>query len=167
MIRSDMPTVLEIEKCCYESPWSEEDFIRCLRQRNCIGMVIEHKDQVVGYMIYELHKSHIELLNIAVVKSLQCRGLGAAMVGKLRGKLSDERRCRILVDVWEHNLAAQLFFKSLGFVAHGFVRDRFDGGQDAIQFIYGKPMPKAKAGDDGKPFSDWKPDADDDGDMFA
>ena len=32
----------------FEFPWSEEDFIRCLRQRNCIGMVAEHDEQVVG-----------------------------------------------------------------------------------------------------------------------
>lgn len=39
MIRRDMQEVLEIEKSGFEFPWSEEDFIRCLRQRNCIGMV--------------------------------------------------------------------------------------------------------------------------------
>jgi len=39
MIRRDMPEVLDIESGSFEFPWSEEDFIRCLRQRNCIGMV--------------------------------------------------------------------------------------------------------------------------------
>ena len=40
MIRRDMPGVLEIEKLSFEYPWTEEDFIRCLRRRNCIGMVV-------------------------------------------------------------------------------------------------------------------------------
>src|SRR4051812_2604533 len=42
MIRRDMAEVLEIERSAFEFPWFEEEFIRCLRQRNCIGMVAEH-----------------------------------------------------------------------------------------------------------------------------
>ncbi len=59
MIRRDMPEILGIEDRSFEFPWLEEDFIRCLRQRNCIGMVAEHDDRIVGFMIYELHKNRI------------------------------------------------------------------------------------------------------------
>ena len=33
MIRRDMPTVLSIEESSFEFAWSEEEFIRCLRQQ--------------------------------------------------------------------------------------------------------------------------------------
>ena len=56
MIRRDMPEVLGIENQSFEFPWSGDDFVRCLRQCNCIGMVAEHEDRVVGFMIYELLK---------------------------------------------------------------------------------------------------------------
>ena len=59
MIRRDMAEVLATETEGFEFPWLEEDFIRCLRQRNCIGMVAEYDDRVVGFMIYELHKNRI------------------------------------------------------------------------------------------------------------
>ena len=59
MIRRDMMEVLEIENQSFEFPWSEEDFIRCLRQRNCIGMVAEHDERVAGFMIYELHRNRL------------------------------------------------------------------------------------------------------------
>lgn len=39
LIRRDMPEVMEIEKRSYEFPWTEEEFLTCLRQRNCIGTV--------------------------------------------------------------------------------------------------------------------------------
>ena len=71
MIRRDMPEVLDIEKECFEFPWLEEDFVNCLRQRNCIGMVAEHDDRVVGFMIYELHKTRIHVLNFVVAKDYQ------------------------------------------------------------------------------------------------
>ncbi|MEM1305855.1 MAG: ribosomal-protein-alanine N-acetyltransferase RimI, partial [Planctomycetota bacterium] len=46
MIRRDMQEVLGIEQESFEFPWLEEDFIRCLRQRNCIGMVAEQGERV-------------------------------------------------------------------------------------------------------------------------
>ena len=77
MIRRDMPEVLAIEVESFEFPWLEDDFIRCLRQRNCIGMVAEHEDRVVGFMIYELHKTRIHVLNFAVAKSFRHCGVGS------------------------------------------------------------------------------------------
>lgn len=126
MIRRDMPEVLDIETCNFEFPWSEEDFIKCLRQRNCIGMVAEHDEQVVGFMIYELHKNRLHILNFAVHPDFARRGVGAQMVDKLIGKLSNQRRNRILLEVRETNLAAQLFFRSLGFRAISVLRDYYD-----------------------------------------
>lgn len=132
MIRRDMPTVLSIEESSFEFAWSEEEFIRCLRQRNCIGMVAELGDRVVGFMIYELHKNRLHLLNFAVCPSMRRKQIGAAMVEKLVGKLSNDRRNRILLEVRETNLDAQLFFKSLGFRAISVLRDFYaDTTEDA------------------------------------
>ena len=139
MIRRDMAEVLEIEKQNFEFPWSEEDFVRCLRQRNCIGMVAEHEEQVVGFMIYELHKAHLHILNFAVGRSLQDQGIGKQMVQKLIGKLSHQRRSRILLEVRETNLPAQLFFRSVGFRATSVLRDFYDDTtEDAyrMEFLY-------------------------------
>jgi ribosomal-protein-alanine N-acetyltransferase len=127
MIRRDMPEVLAIEQQGFEFPWVEEDFVRCLRQRNCIGMVAEHEDRVLGFMIYELHKARLHVLNFAVAADWRRRGVGAQMVAKLVGKLSPQRRNRITLEVRETNLAAQLFFRSQGFravcVLRGFYED--------------------------------------------
>lgn len=126
MIRRDMPMVLAIEEGSFEFPWSEEEFIRCLRQRNCIGMVAEVNDQVVGFMIYELHKNRLHLLNFAVNPIVRRTGVGSAMVDKLIGKLSTDRRNRILLEVRETNLEAQLFFRNLGFRAISVLRDFYE-----------------------------------------
>ncbi|MEN1679908.1 MAG: ribosomal protein S18-alanine N-acetyltransferase [Planctomycetota bacterium] len=132
MIRRDMPEVLGIEQSAFEFPWLEEDFIRCLRQRNCIGMVAEHGEQVVGFMIYELHKTRLHILNFAVHADSRRRGVGEQMAGKLIGKLSSQRRTQITLEVRETNLAAQLFFKEAGFRATNVLRDFYeDSTEDA------------------------------------
>ena len=126
MIRRDMPEVLDIENRSFEFPWSEEDFIRCLRQRNCIGMVAEYDERVVGLMIYELHKNRLHILNFAVRPEFRRRGVATAMVNKLIGKLSQQRRNRILLEIRETNLDAQLFFRDSGFRAISVLRDFYD-----------------------------------------
>ena len=133
MIRRDMPSVLAIEQNCFEFAWTEEDFIRCLRQRNCIGMVAEMDDQIVGFMIYELHKNRLHILNFAVHSDHRRNGVGNAMCSKLFGKLSHERRNRIMLEVRETNLEAQLFFKNLGFRAISVLRDFYD---DTVEDAY-------------------------------
>lgn len=42
MVRRDMNEVLTIEQASFDFGWTEEDFLSCLRQRNCIGIVAEH-----------------------------------------------------------------------------------------------------------------------------
>ena len=76
MIRRDMREVLDVEREAFEFPWSDEDFTRCLRQRNCIGMVAEMADSVVAFMIYELHRAKLHVLNFAVARSHSRLGIG-------------------------------------------------------------------------------------------
>src|SRR5436305_5482128 len=133
MIRRDMPEVLEAEQQSFDYSWTEEDFLRCLRQRNCIGMVAEFNDKVVGFMIYELHKTKLHILNFAVAPRFRRLGIAAQMVSKLIGKLSSHRRTRITLAVRERNLTAQLFFRAQEFRAMKVLRGYYeDSGEDAF-----------------------------------
>jgi len=135
MIRRDMPEVLAIEGQSFEFPWSEEDFIHCLRQRNCIGMVAERHERIVGYMIYELHPSKLHILNFCA--SPKGEGIGATMVDKLKSKLCQTRRNKIMAEVRESNLDACLFFKAMGFKAISVHRDYYeDSPEDMYMFRY-------------------------------
>jgi ribosomal-protein-alanine N-acetyltransferase len=138
MIRRDMAEVLEIEQEAFEFPWSDDDFTRCMRQRNCIGMVAEMADSVVAFMIYELHRSRLHVLNFAVRRSHRRLGIGTQMMEKLVGKLTPERRSRIVLEVRERNLPAQLFFRTLGYRAISVLKDFYqDTTEDAylMQFV--------------------------------
>lgn len=137
MIRRDMPEVLQTEQESFEFAWTEEDFLRCLRQRNCIGMVAEQGEKVVGFMIYELHKAKLHILNFAVSQACRRLGVGTQMVAKLISKLSSHRRTRITLEVRETNLPAQIFFKNQGFKAIKVMRAFYeDSGEDAFLMQY-------------------------------
>ena len=91
MIRRDMSEVLEIEKSSFEFPWSEEDFIRCLRQRNCIGMVAEFDDRVV----------------VGVDRQIFCVIAGRSVALLLLGHVPDDLVDLELLAVGADHLAAQ------------------------------------------------------------
>jgi len=134
MIRRDMPEVMRTERASFEYSWTEDDFLRCLRQRNCIGMVVELPDRIGGFMVYELHKTRLHLLNFAVHPSVRRTGLGNLMVSKLIFKLTSHRREKITLAVRERNLAAQMFFRAHGFHATRMLQKYYeDSGEDAYQ----------------------------------
>jgi ribosomal-protein-alanine N-acetyltransferase len=139
-----MPAVLGIETRCFEFAWNEDDFIRCLRQRNCIGMVAESENTVVGFMIYELHKNRLHVLNFAVDPDHRRLGVGKTMLSKLLGKLSQERRNRIMLEVRETNLEAQLFFKSIGFKAVSVLKDFYDDTDEDAYLMQYRYQPSAE-----------------------
>lgn len=137
MIRRDMAEVLNTERASFEYAWTEDDFLRCLRQRNCIGMVAETDDRVIGFMIYELHKTRLHVLNFAVHPHARRTGVGGQMVAKLIHKLSTHRRQKITLAVRERNLPAQVFFRTHDFKATRVLRNYYeDSGEDAFQMEY-------------------------------
>lgn len=133
LIRRDMDEVLAIERGSFEFPWTEEEFLCCLRQRNCIGTVAELDHKIVGFMIYELHQSMLRILNFAVSPDHRRHAVGHQMVQRLIDKLSQQRRREIVLEVRETNLAAQMFFGSCNFRALSVLRNHYD---DTLEDAY-------------------------------
>jgi ribosomal-protein-alanine N-acetyltransferase len=143
MIRRDMPDVMGIELASFEYAWTEDDFLRCLRQRNCIGMVAERGDAIAGFMIYELHRTRLHLLNFAVHPGVRRAGIGGLLVSKLVYKLCSHRRQKITLAVREGNTAAQMFFRAHRFQAAKVLRGYYeDSGEDAYQMEYKPAEPE-------------------------
>lgn len=141
MIRRDMPEVMAIEGNSFEFPWSEKEFLNLISTKNCIGMVAESTatdslNQVVGYMVYELHKHSIQLANLAVAPNFHRRGVGTALLAKLRAKLSPLRRRKLQVDVRESNLNCHLWLRACGMRACSVLRRHFEEtDESAYRFV--------------------------------
>lgn len=138
MIRCDMEEVLEIESHSFDDPWDRESLILCLRERNVVSCVVELDGCVVGFMIYELHKTRIHIVKFAVHQHHRRKGIGSLMADKLIGKLSPWRRNQIILEVDERNLSAQKFFRSRLFAATKLLRNFYENEQqsDAYRMVY-------------------------------
>ncbi len=140
MIQRDISEVLAIEHASFEYPWCEEDFLRVLRQWNCIGMVAERTDRldsVIGFHVYELHRDKIHVLDFAVDAKFRRHGIGTQLMEKLSGKLSAARRNRITIFLRESNLCGQLFCRQFGFLATHVDREHYpDTGEDGYEMTF-------------------------------
>lgn len=97
MIHRDLKDVVASDAAATCAPWSKEDYKSRLSQRNAIAMVIElpstgrGKPVVVGAMVYQLHKQHVELERIIIKPEVQLRSFGRQAMRLLRN--DGARRC--------------------------------------------------------------------------
>lgn len=145
MLRVDMPRILEIEKESFDQAWNEQEFLSVLKKKDCIGMVCvinrgSEDEKIVGFTLYELHTTRIELLSLAIAKDHRREGAGQKMTDWLKSKLSVTRRNRIVLCVRETNLSAQLFFQKQKFKATKVVRKHYkNSDEDGFVMCYCHP----------------------------
>ena len=143
LIRRDLPEVLAIERESFEFPWTEDEFLSFMRQRNQIGMVAEADHKIVGFKLYSLYTGHLVVETMAVASRARGQGVGRALVAKLADKLSQQRRTHLTARVREANLDAQLFLRATGWQAVGVDREPYDDTtEDAYRFEYWLEWPK-------------------------
>ncbi len=139
--RRDMSQVLQIDRKAFATwAWTEEDFLNCLRQRNCVMMVAEDfkTDLIKGFMIYELHRDRVKLLNLAVDPQHSRQGVGSQLVEKLKYKVTSHNRPKATLTVRETNLETMRFFAGRQFRATGFARGAYPE-EDGVSFEWASP----------------------------
>lgn len=136
LIKSDIPKVLDISTRCFKNPWGKKDFLETLKTQNIIPLVYIEKEEIIGYLIHEIHKDCFRLLNLAIHPNYQRKKIGTFMISELKKKLTLSR-CKIILEVAETNMDATLFFRSQGFLAKKLLRNYFEETrEDAYLFEY-------------------------------
>lgn len=135
MIRRDMLEAMAIDKASYEYPLTEEEFLKMMSQRNCIGLVAEVRDKVIGFVIYQIHTKLITICRMAVYPQYRRKRVGALMLAKIISKLTPKRRV-LKVTVNERSLETHLFLKECGLTAVEVNKGICPDGGDAYTFIW-------------------------------
>ncbi len=118
MLARDLPTV-----ATFGGALSPADLLTNLRRRSCVGMVAEdQRGELNGFMIYELHPTHLRLLDFAVRPDRRRQCVGTALVRRLLYKTVSHRRDVAFLEVAEDNLAGLLFCRAASIRAYR-VRD--------------------------------------------
>lgn len=138
--KSDLPEMLRIESESFEHPWTTDDFMSCFVDRRAVSMVAEHDREIVGFMVFRLHKSWMELVNLVVAPEFRRRSVGSQMMLNLIDKVVRTKREEIGLEIRERNLDGQLFFQHHGFRAFGVKRAAYEQtGEDAYLMRFTLP----------------------------
>lgn len=140
-LTADLPEIMDIERRCFKHAWTEKEFKAARTNANSVLTAVDKQGRIIGYMAYELYPHFILLKNFAVHPEEQRRGVGRAMVQKLFGKLSAERRNKITLSVSENNLNGHLFWKAMGFVATGVAYGRYYNTDEAA-YLFEYELPQ-------------------------
>ncbi len=135
MMRSDLPTVMRIERANYAFPWDEDIFIDCFK----VGYgcwVCEENGKILGYCIMTMGVGEAHILNISVAPDEQCQGVGRKMMEMLIEIAKGEAETMFL-EVRPSNPVAIKLYQKLGFNEIGTRKGYYpaeNGREDAIMY---------------------------------
>lgn len=137
MVRSDLDECVGIAAECFERPWTQDEWLRALRRRDCVARVTQGGKQLAGFLAYQFSDHEYRLLQLAVAPCYRSMGYGTALVNSLIfgdngvDKLCREGRRRVVAHVPERLSPALEFFKALHFKARG-----WSGGDVVMRRMY-------------------------------
>jgi ribosomal-protein-alanine N-acetyltransferase len=134
MTESDLEAVLEIETLSNPFPWTEQNFIDCLR-RGYYCLIQTHSDGVSGFAIQSIALDEAHLLNIGVSSSKRSQGFGTDLLEKIIYASEAMGSDQIFLEVRVSNAAATSLYLDFGFKQVGVRKDYYrlpEGQEDAL-----------------------------------
>ncbi|MDD4796763.1 MAG: ribosomal protein S18-alanine N-acetyltransferase [Eubacteriales bacterium] len=133
MTPDDVPAVADIERQCFDSPWSADAFYAELGGNRCARyLVLTCDGRVAAYggMWLILDQAHVN--NIAVAPGYRGCGYGRRLMKALmRVAYRDAGITEITLEVRTTNTPALRLYESLGFAAEGRRKNYYEDGADA------------------------------------
>lgn len=80
-----------IQVTAIDGQWGDDEFKKRLRERNCIGIVAENADEILGFIVYELHDDRVKVVRFAAKDSNSAR----CLLDKMAYKMSQHRRSQL------------------------------------------------------------------------
>jgi ribosomal-protein-alanine N-acetyltransferase len=128
----DLPQVIEIERRVFPTPWSLAMFVLELSKPLGICLAAVSERRLVGYLICSRYDTVWHVMNVAVDRDHQRRGLASGLLSTLYSRV-DDPQARFTLEVRRSNLQAIRLYEREGFRAAGMRRRYYqDNGEDAL-----------------------------------
>ena len=130
----DLDTLVAIEQASFPNAWSRELLAEWIQRADTDCRVLEQEGRVVGFLLVVYEPEGLHMVNLAVDPDFRRRGLGLSAL-ELIDELAEERDAeRVVLEVRETNLAAQLLYRKAGYRAVGIVSDYYRN-EDAYRMM--------------------------------
>lgn len=132
--KKDMSAIYDIEESTFKEPYPRSLLDLLAKKYAETFLVAEEEGTIIGYVVASVEwdgSGHI--ISIAVANSHKRRGVGSALASAILGIMKNIGVEEVRLEVRRSNLAAQTFYKELGFelrsVSKGYYR-----GEDGYIF---------------------------------
>jgi [ribosomal protein S18]-alanine N-acetyltransferase len=112
----DLTAIMRIERASFgRDAWEREWFVDYLSEPDCLFLVAEKAETVVGYALAVHNRARSELDSIAVAPAHRGLGIAAALMNRLNALLWRRGVSTITLMVRLDNSAAIALYRKLGF----------------------------------------------------
>jgi [ribosomal protein S18]-alanine N-acetyltransferase len=133
MVPADLDEVMVIETTSFRYPWSSRFFLEELQVACARSVLAEIEGRIVGYVLFWLLPTEVDIHNIAVHIDFRRQGIGQALLQRVIEQTRNRESPLVTLEVRVSNTSAQRLYESMGFVGNG-LRKRYysDDGEDAL-----------------------------------
>ena len=119
MDESHVAAIADLEKICFNDPWSEKSIATELTSKLSCWLVAMEGDALVGYVGSQSVLGESDMMNIAVHPEHRRKGVAEALVTALVEELSNRGNHSLMLEVRPSNTPAITLYEKLGFVQVG------------------------------------------------
>ena len=134
MSPANVNEVWELEKICFDNPWSLKSFTNEFDNRISVYTVARdtESNRVVGYAGVWLMYDFADITNIAVAPEYRRKGLGGTMLTQLEAAARKAKCSTMTLEVRASNSSALGLYKKYGFTECGVRKNYYQNKEDAI-----------------------------------
>ena len=119
MSNAHVPQIAELEKCCFNDPWSESSIASELNNRLSCWLVALDGNVVIGYVGSQTVLGETDMMNIAVHPAYRKQGVAKSLIQNLIDTISQQGSHSLMLEVRQSNEPAKNLYLSLGFETVG------------------------------------------------
>ena len=119
MDESHVAAIAQLEKICFNDPWSEKSIATELNSKLSCWLVAMEGDALVGYVGSQSVLGESDMMNIAVHPKYRRKGIAEALVTALVAELTARGNHSLMLEVRPSNTPAVTLYEKLGFFQVG------------------------------------------------
>ena len=135
LVAEDLPSLSEIEACCFIPPWSDSQLHSYITGDRFLSVGLWQSGQLNGFALLSTVLDEAELLQIAIRPCLRGKGLAEDVLKFAHEQLHRRGIVRNMLEVRSSNVAALSLYRRLGYQQDGLRKGYYPtdtGREDAV-----------------------------------
>lgn len=128
--RREMDRILEIERLCFNPPWTEGQLLSEMYSGDAVFLVSREGGEISGYCNFHRAGDQAEMYKVAVHPDYRRHGLAENMILSCIGWARDKKCTSVFLEVRRSNAPAIALYEKLGFTSVGIRKNYYDSPRE-------------------------------------